>query len=361
MKISKYILTTTFIIVFMMGCDEGIDPITYVAPGPDEAAPVVNITFPNEGTLIRVKEDVTPLDIKFTVTDDIEIQNISLNLDGSEIATFSDFKDYRRALGEYEYEELGNGTHTLTITATDLSDKSTAQSVNFEKVEPYRPVYDGEIFYMPFNGDYMELVSATMPAVVGTPGFVAGQVQSAYKGAADAYLTFPTAGLLGAEFSATFWVNVNASPDRAGILVIGPPDPNNPDAMNNRTSGFRFFREGSATNQTFKLNVGNGTADSWFDGGAAASLDPATAGWVHMAFTISASEVVVYFNGQPVSQGAFSGVSWAETDMLSIASGVPRFTEWGHLSDQSQIDELRLYNKALTQEEIQAIMQADQD
>jgi hypothetical protein len=350
--------------VFTTGCDEGIDPITSVAPGPDEAAPAVNITFPNEGTMIRVKEDVTPLDIKFEVTDDIELQKISLVLDGSEIATFIDFndyfKDYRRALGEYEYEQLGNGIHTLTVTATDLTDKSTSKTVNFEKVAPYQPQFDGEIFYMPFNGDYMELVSTTLPTVVGTPGFAAGQVQSAYKGAADAYLTFPTTGLLNTEFSATFWFNVNASPDRAGILVIGPPDPNNPNAMNNRTNGFRIFREGSATSQTFKLNVGNGTADSWFDGGAAATLDPATAGWVHMAFTISSTEVVVYFNGQVVSQGAFSGVGWSETDILSIASGVPRFVEWGHLSDQSLLDELRLYNKALTQAEIQAIMAADQ-
>ncbi len=360
MKILKYIFTAALMAAFITACDEGIDPITYVAPGPDEAAPVVNITYPNEGTLIRVKEDVTPLDITFTVTDDIEIENISLNLDGSEIAAFNDFKDYRRALGAYEYEELGNGEHTLTLIATDLSGKETTQSVNFEKVEPYKPVYDGEIFYMPFNGDYMELVSTTLPTVVGSPGFAPGQVEGAYKGAADAYLTFPTAGLLNTEFSATFWYNVNAAPDRAGILVIGPPDPNNPSLMNNRTNGFRFFREGSATAQTFKLNVGNGTADSWFDGGAAATLDPATAGWAHMAFTISSTEVVVYINGTIVSQGALTGVGWNETDILSIASGAPRFTEWGHLSDQSMIDELRLYSKALTQTEIQAIMAADQ-
>ncbi len=360
MKVLKYILIIPLMAFLMIGCEEGIDPISYVDPGPDETAPAVNITYPTEGTLIRVKEDVTSLNMKFEVTDDIEIKNISVQLDGAEIASFNEFKDYRRALQEYQYDQLGNGTHTLTVTATDLTDKATSQSVNFEKVEPYQPMYEGEIFYMPFNDDYMELVSATSPTVTGTPGFATGQDQSAYLGAADAYLTFPTAGLLQQEFSAAFWYNVNAAPDRAGILVIGPPDPNNPNAMNNRTSGFRFFREGSPTAQTFKLNVGDGTADSWFDGGAAATLDPATAGWVHMAFTISSTEVVVYINGQVVSQGAFNGVSWADTDILTIASGVPRFTEWGHLSDQSLIDELRLFNKALTQAEIQALMAAEQ-
>jgi hypothetical protein len=37
-------------------------------------------------------------------------------------------------------------------------------------------------------------------------------------------------------------------------------------------------------------------------------------------------------------------------------SGVPRFSEWGHRSDLSYMDELRLFDKALTQEEIQALM-----
>lgn len=51
-----------------------------------------------------------------------------------------------------------------------------------------------------------------------------------------------------------------------------PADPNNTAAQNNRTAGFRFFREGFCCSQVFKLNAGNGKADSWFDGGAATAL-----------------------------------------------------------------------------------------
>jgi hypothetical protein len=252
-----------------------------------------------------------------------------------------------------------NGDHTLTITAKDLSGKETSSTVNFQKVEPYNPVYE-EIFYMPFDADYMELVNIVNATKVGSPVFTDESVKGkAYEGVTGAYLTYPTAGLLGNEFSASFWYNVNASPDRSGILTIGPPDPNLPATPNNRKSGFRFFREGGATNQTFKLNVGDGTADSWFDGGAAATLNPTTAGWVHIAFTISENHAAVYINGQVVSQGDFAGVDWTGCDILSIASGAPRFTEWGHLSDQSLIDELRLFNRVLTQEEIQAIMDGD--
>jgi hypothetical protein len=358
MRTLKYISSGALVFLLAGACNEGIDPISHVDPGPDQAAPTVTITYPGEGAEVRVTEDVAPINIQFEASDDIEIQSIAISLDGSEIGTLSDFKDYRRAVEDYTYETLENGAHVLMITATDLSGKSTSASVNFEKVPPYQPVFDGEVFYMPFDGDYVELVSITTATKVGSPGFsnesVAGR---SYAGAGDSYLTLPTTGITNNEFSAAFWYNLNGSPDRSGILTIGPPDPNLPATPNNRKSGFRFFREGSPTNQTFKLNVGNGAADSWFDGGAAASLNPATTDWVHLAFTISDSNVLVYIDGEIVSQGSFTGVDWTGCDVLSIASGAPRFTEWGHMSDQSLFDELRIFNKALTQEEVQAVME----
>lgn len=345
-------------LVLAAACNEGIDPISRVEPGEDEVAPTVIINYPSEGTQIRVKEDVAPIDIQFEVIDDIEIKSIDVMLDGTKIKEFTIFKDYRRALEAYEYEQLTNGVHALSITATDLSGKSSTALVNFEKVAPYQPVYAGERFFLPFDGDYLELVSITPATKVGSPAFSEDAMQGtrAYKGAADAYLTFPTEGLLSDEFSAAFWYKLNASPDRSGILTIGPPDEAKPNTPNNRTSGFRLFRENAGGKQRIKLNVGNGDADNWFDGGAAADVDPAAGEWVYIAFTIGPDKCVVYINGEIVSQGTFPGVDWTGCDILSIASGAPRFTEWGHLSDQSLIDELRLFDKALTQAEVQAMM-----
>lgn len=216
-----------------------------------------------------------------------------------------------------------------------------------------------ETLYMPFDGQYQDLVSDREVTVVGNPGFAGESVEGtdAYAGAADSYLTLPSEGLLSEEFSATFWYNVNASPDRAGIIVIGPEDTANagfPATQNNRKFGFRFFREnGAAGTQRFKLNVGNGTADTWVDGGPAADVAN-DAGWVHLAFTISSTKAIVYINGVAVKESAITGVDWTGADLVSIMSGAPRFTEWGHLSDQSYMDELRFYNKVLTPEEIQA-------
>jgi hypothetical protein len=358
MKSLKFILIA--MLLFSFGCtDSYIDEIVRVEPGPDVNAPEVSISFPIEGTMIRVVEDVTPINISFEVVDDIEIESVEILLNGTQIAAFNEFLDFRRFVKTYTHENLPNGSHVLSIVSKDTSGKTTTETVNFEKVEPYTPMYEGEVFYLPFDGDYTELVTVRNPAVTGNPGFSAGVKGMAYSGANSAYITFPSTNLTNPAFSAVFWYKVNGAPDRAGILVMGPPDTNNPNNMNNRTAGFRLFRENAGGKQRIKLNVGNGTADNWFDGGAAADIDPAAGAWNHVAFTISGSQSVVYINGQVVSQGSFPGVSWSGTDILTIASGAPRFTEWGHLSDTSLFDELRIFNKVLTQAEIQAIIDAE--
>jgi hypothetical protein len=351
------------LLILSVGCQDGyIDDITAVDPGPDEADPNVTVTFPPSGTVtIPFTDEQTDLNFRFEVTDDIEVESIRLVLDGTELTTLNDFKDYRRVMDSYTYDELPIGEYTFEVIATDIAGKTTTATVPFTVSNQYVAQFEGEIFYMPFEAQsYTELLTETDATVVGDPGFSTNAAvgEFAYEGNPDSYLTYPAERLLNPEFSASFWYNVDASPDRAGILVIGPPDPANPDTPNNRTSGFRFFREGGATNQTFKLNVGNGAADNWFDGGPSATVNPDTATWVHIAFTISPTSAAVYLDGQLASQGDFTGVDWAGCDILSIASGAPRFTEWGHLSGNSLLDDLRIFNKALTQSEIQTIIGA---
>ncbi|WP_411766545.1 LamG domain-containing protein [Winogradskyella sp. A3E31] len=350
----KYIFGLCLIMLFS-ACDEGIDPITEVDPGPDAGAPLVSIMKPTEGFEIQVADPITSTPIEFRAEDDIELSLIVVTLDGQEIASYNSFTDYRIFSTEFVYDNITTGDHTLQVSATDLAGNTTIATTNFSKEPPYTPQFPGETFYMNFDGSYSELITVTDATEVGNPGFApeARVGTSAYAGATDSYLTFPTDGLVGGtEFSAAFWIKVNATPDRAGVLVVGPPDEANPDAQNNRTSGFRFFRENAAGNQRFKLNIGRGDGESWFDGGAAADVDPTVDEWVHFAFTISATEAVVYKNGEIVSQNTFAGIDWTGCDILSIMSGAPRFTGWGHNSDSSYMDELRLFNMALTQDDI---------
>lgn len=342
-------------LLFLFSCKEGyIDEITKVAPKADASAPIVTFRYPTEGVKIQVGELVTSMNIWFEVTDDIEIKSISVLMDGTEIVNYTDFIDYRRAVKEYLYDKVTNGAHTLTIKATDTEGKVTNTSVNFEKKPPYSPIYAGETFYMPFDGDYVEKISFKAATIVGNPGFAGTALKglNAYAGATDSYLTFPLAGLTGTEFSAEFWCKLNGTPDKAGIISISPEG-----SSQDRTKGLRFFRENSDGSQRFKLNVGTGSDETWNDGGL---VSPSN-NWVHLAIVVSQTNSKVYINGTlaATSLPMRSPIDWTGCSSISFFSGAPNFGYWGHNSDLSQYDEMRLFNKALTQEEIQTIIQND--
>ena len=353
MKILKNIFIGILSILFTISCNDGIDDITPVNPGADVSAPVIKVNYPLEGTKIQVTDLVTSINIKFEVIDDIELGAIKVFIDDVEIVAYSSFKDYRRAVKEYLYENLTNGNHVLKITATDLEGKSTTKIVNFMKVSPYTTKYDGEIFYMPFDGDYMDLISLKNAAVVGSPKFAGESVLglNSFAGATDSYLKFPMNGLKNNEFSASFWYKVKATPDRSGILVVGNNVPEN------RNQGFRLFREGNATGQRIKLNVGTGTGESWNDGGV---IDVTAGEWVHVAFTISQSKSTIYINGTEMLSAAMSAkIDWTGCETLTIGSGGETFSYWGHKSDLSYMDELRIFSKALTETEIRTMITDD--
>lgn len=254
-------------------------------------------------------------------------------------------------------------TLILFTAQSCFQDLEQDPAFNYPEEPPKPPVSeDGQIFYMAFEDNYVDAQSDVIATKVGNPTFTEGKLGKAYAGATDSYLTFRLSDLvstLGSDLSIGFWYKVNGAPDRGGIVVIGPATEGAPaSAQNNRTSGFRIFRESAGTMQRIKANVGNGTADGWLDGGTKADLDPATAGWKYITLTLAKGVANFYIDGEVVATNALTEISWAGCDILSIGSGAPRFTEWGHLSDNSLIDELRIYNKALKATEIIDIINA---
>ena len=342
-----------FMMLFLASCDDGIDPITQVDAGPDLEDPTAEVVSPNGNVLIPFTDTEVDLDIEVLVEDDIEINNVTISLDGNTIRTFDSFLDYRIFMQAFQYENLQLGSHTLVVNVTDASGKTASDSITFNLDNTYLPSVEGETFYMPFfEGLYTELISELDPTVVGDPDIVSGGYSgNTYEGATDSYLTFPIDGLFGEDtFSATFWYKVNSTPDRAGILVVGN------DIPENRNQGFRLFREGNETEQTIKANIGVGAAESWNDGGM---IDVTAGEWVHVAFTVSATESKIYLNGDLKNTAVLdSSIDWTGCTDITIGAGGETFSYWGHSSDLSLIDELKLYNKALSQAEISA-MQPD--
>lgn len=230
---NKYFIGIFALFFALSSCNEGIDPITAVDPGPDTGSPVINVSKPTEGFEIQVPEPITSVNIEFKVQDDIEVSLITVKIDGNVIATYDNFIDFRIVNKKLLFDQVATGPHVLTIEAKDIAGNITTSNTNFTKAPPYTPLFVGETFYMNFDGSFQDLITNKDAKEVGSPGFTTdAQVgKNAYKGATDSYLTFPTSGLLGTEFSASFWYKLNATPNRSGILTIAPEDPTNPTAL----------------------------------------------------------------------------------------------------------------------------------
>lgn len=329
----------------LAGCErEGIDPITRVEPGQDEGAPQVNIKYPQQGKVIKEASELSNITIDLAVEDDIEIQEIVVLVDGEVVETFTEFTDYRIALKKVTFEGLSMGEHTVTVRATDMEGKETVQTTTFSKEPPYIAMYENEIFYMAFDKSFMELIELEDATQVGNPGFSdeAKEGTGSYKGAADSYLTIPLAELED-EFTLAFWYKIDPSADRAGILTATDDSDKN--------QGFRLFRESAGADaQVIKLNVGAGESEIWNDGGTISTVEPE---WTHITVTVSPTGTAIYFNGVLVRATTVDNVAidWTGVENLVIGSGL-NFSDWGHNSDPSLIDELRIFDAALTAEEV---------
>lgn len=351
LNINKFIGGCAILCAAAACTQQGIDDITSIPQGDDLNAPVITISYPSDGQKIRVVEEITSVNIQLRVEDDVEVASIAVSLDGTEITSFDQFPDYRIAIKEYLYDQLGNGVHTLSVVATDISGKTSTEEVVFEKIEPYKPLFDNETFYMPFDGDYTELISITDGSKTGMPSFADGKAGKSYKGTDDAYLTFPTAGVIGNEFSAAFWYKIDATADRAGILVSG-----NEDDPSSRKNGFRLFREGSAETQRIKANVGTGGSDAWNDG----ALLPVDGEWVHIVLTISETQSKIYVNGVVANTKDNGGaIDWTGCNNFTIGAGGETFNYWNHNSDGSNIDELRIFDRAINEIDIMGLMDGE--
>jgi len=364
MKVLKNvsILAMLAIMVAVASCKTEDEP----EPEPEDTVnPTVTISSPENATTIETIDETTTVTIEYNAKDETELASVVVDFDGTQIQEVTTFPDFLNYDGTVDQTGVADGEHTVTVTVTDAGGNTATATSTFTKetANPYTPMAD-EVFYMPFEGNYADLVSETEASAVGSPGF-AGEAQEgddAYAGAIDSYLTFSGTGLQNTTMTASFYMKTiltDPEPDqghRAGILVMGPEDTENPDAQNIRTSGFRFFREGNAESQIFKVNFGTGEGEVWLDGGDFARVDPTEDVWRHVAIVIDATTAALYLDGAKVAENTeHLGLSMTGCDLLSIGSGSPRFNGWGHLSDESYLDDLRIFSKALSEEELETL------
>lgn len=195
-----------------MSCNDGyIDDISTVDPGPDVDAPEATIKYPNGDVTIPFTESETDIEFSFAGSDDIELQSITISLDGSQLETYSEFIDYRNLDEVFSVEGVSTGEHTFNVDVTDISGKTTTESITFEVTNKYI-AKTGEIFYMPFEGNtYLDLISETEATTGGSPGFGVGLKNgkaASFSASTMSYLLFPGDAFSQVEsYTLSFWVN----------------------------------------------------------------------------------------------------------------------------------------------------------
>ena len=153
----------------------------------------------------------------------------------------------------------------------------------------------------------------------------------------SAWVTVPDAAVLDLTTGMTLEAWVYASSVGAWRTVL----------MKETANGFSYGLDASDTNRRPSAWIRR-TADI---GATGTSAFPANS-WVHLAATYNGSTLILYLNGSPVVTRAITGAIVTSSQPLRIGGAAPYVGE----NFAGRIDEVRIYNRALTASEIQTDM-----
>ncbi|MCC7402287.1 MAG: LamG domain-containing protein [Chitinophagaceae bacterium] len=218
--------------------------------------------------------------------------------------------------------------------------------------------------YWSFDGSYLDSVSNTAGTGVGT-SFTPGFKGQALQGALNSYvLTSPGNALKNLQsFTITEWVNT--PPPSTGIIGLF--------TLSNTTNFWGnieiFFENGSSnTNGKVRVHVRDNNTDNTY---AVDGIPNLFNTWVNIAVSYDATSSTfrLFVNGTQVNSGQVLGVSGSLsfTDVGNIVFGCTQFQTTPSQTSATgaqpwasfltgQLDEVRIYNKALAESALQALI-----
>jgi hypothetical protein len=239
--------------------------------------------------------------------------------------------------------KLAVGVEGSGATGMLFIDEIRLYPIAGQTVTPVDPGTTGLVAWYKFDGDAKDSAGSHHGTPTGSPGFVAGKVGQALNMTADGqYVTVAyAADLAMTSFTAAAWVNVADTSAQRAIL------------------GTRFNSD-----NTFDMKVeatrihgdiGNGTA--WLN----TSLDITAAKggviglgeWHHVAYAIddATDTVRMYLDGALGATATFSGTPLFMKSNQELRIGNCSGVEYMH----GQIDEVRIYNRALSDAEMASL------
>ncbi len=315
--------TTWYELVLTARDSDGIETQRSVNIYPDK----VNLSFASQPSGLTVQIDGLPFTTPFTYDEIVGFQH-TISVDSPQFLAGSRF-DFA------SWSDGGAQSHTITVPAADRSYTATFNLVNAAP--------PGLVAAYNFNeGNLGTAYDASGHGNNGTVGTAIWTGTGKYGGALsfngiDSMVTVPDSGSI--NFTNSFTLEAWVNPVSAGnwSTVV----------FKEQTGGmlYSLYSNNGSNRPVGQVYLNN--AEQNAPGTAAVPLFA----WTHLASTCDGTTLKLYVNGALVGSKAISGSLPATTNPLRIGSN----TIWNEPFN-GQIDEVRLYNRALTPGEIQGDM-----
>jgi hypothetical protein len=299
----------------------------------DTTVPTVSMTAPAAGA--TVSNIVT---VSATAADNVGVAGVQFLVDGGPVGAEDTASPYSIS---WDSRAAANGSHTLTARARDASGNQTTSS-----------------------GVGVVVSNVGLPGLVAAYGFNEGTGATT----ADASGSGNTATISGAVWSVSGKFGRALSFSGTGNLVTVPDASSidlttgmtlqawlNPSALSGWRAALLKEAPGGLTYSLYAhdnaphpaATVNTGGIDQTVPGAAALALNT----WTHVAATYDGATLRLFVNGVQVATRAVTGSLITSTGALRIGGN----TVWGEYFT-GLIDEIRIYNRALTPAEIQSDM-----
>jgi glucose/arabinose dehydrogenase len=303
----------------------------------DTTGPTVSITEPAAGA--TVSSNVT---LRANATDDDAVAGVQFKVDGANVGSEDTSAPYSVT---WDSRSVANGSHQITAVARDPSSNSTTSSPLAVLVDnSSAPPPTGLVAAYGFdegNGTSVSDASGTGNggAITGAAWSTQGRFGNAlqFDGVDDRVVVADAASLdLSPQLTLEAWVRPTLGGGWRTALAKESGDTVAYSLYTNRSSPAVPTTE---VNLDGRLRFANGTA--------AAPLNA----WTHLASTYDGTTIRLYVNGTQVGTTGRTGAMAPSAGPLSIGGNGPH-GEWF----QGLLDEVRVYNRALTAAEIQTDM-----
>ena len=312
-------------------------PVTFtVAAAPDTTPPITAITAPADGA--SVSGTVT---VAAVATDTVGVTGVQFTLDGAALGTEDTTSPYGVT---WNTTSVANGAHTLRSVARDAAgNQATSPAVTVTVANSAPPPATGLVAAWGFNeGSGTTAADGSGAGHTGTLTSTTWTATGKYGGAlsfngGSSWVTVPDADDLDLSGAMTLeaWVN----PATLGSIwrsVVVKEAPG-------------YFRYALYANTDTGGPSGHVFVGA--DLSARGSTRLPTGTWTHVAAVYDGTRVRLYVNGVETANASATGTMTASTGVLRIG-GNAIWNEWF----SGQIDEVRVYSRALSAGEIQTDM-----